>query len=272
MAAPPVSLITGAASGIGRALVGRLVALGHRVVATDVDEPGLTRARAEDGWPAESVVSTALDVRDAGAWGRVMGLVEERFGRLDVLCNVAGYLRPGYAHEQGHDEVERHIDINVKGTMHGTLAAAQRMVAQKSGHIVNISSLAGVAPIPGLTLYSASKFAVRGFSLAVAAELRPHGVHVTVICPDAVKTPMLDKQLAHAEAALTFSGTQLSTDDVTGAIVSALDKRPLEVMLPPSRGRLAQLATLLPGVQAYLEPVLRRRGSRVQSRLRGDAG
>lgn len=272
MATAPVSLITGAASGIGRALAGHLAAEGHRVIATDVDEAGLDAARAEDRWPAETVVTTALDVRDPGAWERVLALAEERFGRLDVLCNVAGYLRPGHAHEQSHDEVERHIDINVKGTLHGTLAAARRMVAQKSGHIVNISSLAGVAPIPGLTLYSASKFAVRGFSLAVAAELRPHGVHVTVICPDAVKTPMLDKQLAYAEAALTFSGKQLGTDEVTRAIATALDKRPLEVMLPASRGRLAQLATLLPGLQPYLEPVLRWRGSRTQSRLRNGAG
>ncbi len=264
----PVTLITGCASGIGRALVACLTREGHQVLASDVDLEGLLRAAEEDRWPGDRVHTTTLDVRDAAAWERACALAAERFLRLDVLCNVAGYLRPGYCHEQSADEIERHIDINVKGTLHGTLAASRRMVAQGSGHIINISSLAGIAPIPGLSLYSASKFAVRGFSLAIAAELKPHKVHVTVICPDAVKTPMLDKQLAFDEAALTFSGKQLSTADVTAAVVSALDKRPLELLLPPSRGRLAQLASLTPRVQPLLAPLLKWRGKKTQARLR----
>lgn len=269
MSSTRVILITGAASGIGRALTGRLANAGHRIVATDVNEGGLTEAARDEGWPADRVVVSPLDVRDAAAWERACALTEERFGPLEVLLNVAGYLKPGYAHAEAASEVERHIDINVKGTLHGTMAAARRMVARRSGHIVNMASLAGLAPIPGLALYSASKFAVRGFSLAVAAELKPHNVQITVICPDAVKTPMLDKQVDFPEAALTFSGRQLTPEEVCDAVVDALKRRPLEVFLPRSRGRLAQLASLAPGMAPLLEPVLRWRGQKTQSRLRG---
>src|SRR5205823_4569252 len=112
----------------------------------------------------------------------------------------------------------------------------------RHGHIINIASMAALAPIPGISLYSASKYAVRGFSLAAAQELRAHGVYVTVVCPDAVQTPMLDAQLAHDEAAATFSGPRLLTvEEVGRAIIGqGLARRPLEIYLPPSRGWLAR--------------------------------
>src|SRR5205085_5137897 len=128
------------------------------------------------------------------------------YGRVDVLMNVAGYLLPGYIHETSADQIERHMDINAKGLMLGTQAAARVMVRQGQGHIINIASMAALAPVPGLCCYSASKYAVRAFSLAVAQELRPHGVYVTAVCPDAVQTPMLDLQVDYQEAAMTFSG------------------------------------------------------------------
>lgn len=271
-AAPRVALVTGCASGIGRALAHRLVETGHHLVATDIDAAGLERARAEGGWPEATCALLRLDVRDAEAWERAVDTCAERFGRIDLLFNVAGYLRPGYAHETSSEEVARHVDINLKGTIYGVQAAARRMVAQRSGHIVNIASLAGIAPIPGLCLYSASKFGVRGFSLAAGSELRKHNVFVTVVCPDAVQTPMLDLQVDYAEAALTFSGASpLTPDDVVAAIFErALKRRPVEVVLPESRGRLARLAGAMPGVGPWLGSVLERRGLKAQERRRRD--
>lgn len=263
-----VALVTGSASGIGRALTGRLAASGHRLIATDVDEAGLARAQEDDGWPAASVATVGLDVRDAAAWERAVAACVERYGRIDLLFNVAGYLRPGFAHEASPEEVARHVDVNLKGTIFGVQAAARRMVAQRSGHIVNIASLAGIAPVPGLCLYSASKFGVRGFSLAAGIELRRHDVFVTVVCPDAVETPMLELQEDYDEAALTFSGSApLTTDDVVGAIVErVLPKRPVEFVLPESRGRLARLAGALPAIAALIGGPLEKRGLKAQER------
>jgi 3-oxoacyl-[acyl-carrier protein] reductase len=268
VARAPSTIITGCASGIGLALCDRLYGDGHRVVATDINEEGLRQAAAERGWEPERARLVRLDLRDKEAVQRVVDETVEHNGSVDVLLNVAGHLHPGYAHEAPLEEVDRHIDVNVKGTLYLTMAAARRMVPQGSGHIVNVASLAGVAGIPGLSLYSSSKFAVRGWSLAVAAELHRHGVYVTVVCPDAVQTPMLDKQVDFKEAALTFSGARaLTTDEVVSAIVDeVLVKRPLEVMLPRARGALAKLASAAPRMHHLVQPLLHRKGRSAQRR------
>src|SRR6185295_6401487 len=111
---------------------------------------------------------------------------------------------------------------------------ARRMIPAHRGHIVNIGSLASLSPVPGLSLYVASKFAVRGFTLSAAMELREHGVSVTLIMPDAVETPMLDKQVAYKEAAMTFSGQRpLTVHDIERLIVdTVLPYKPLEAAIP----------------------------------------
>lgn len=265
-----VAWVTGSASGVGRRLTGALLQRGCRVLACDLDDAALGAAATSDGWPEDRLQRAAFDVSDAAAWDRAAEDLAE-WGRLDYLFNVAGYLRPGYVAETPREQIDRHIDINVKGLMYGSQLAAQRMVAQGSGHIVNISSLAGVAAIPGLTLYSASKFAVRGFSLALANELREHGVYVTVICPDAIQTPMLDLQVDYPEAALTFSGSGvLTVADIERAVFEqVLPRRPMEVLLPAGRGLLARFAGAVPALGSGLLDRFRARGLRRQRQLSG---
>ncbi|MFP4601078.1 MAG: SDR family NAD(P)-dependent oxidoreductase, partial [Persicimonas sp.] len=144
------------------------------------------------------------------------------------------------------------------------------MVEQGEGHIINVGSLASLAPVPGLSLYTASKFAVRGFSLAAAQELRPLGVFVSAVLPDAVATPMLDLQVDYEEAAMTFSGTRpLSLAEVEAVILEkVLTQRPLEVALPAHRGGLARLANLIPQVSMVIAPLLRKIGLRKQCDLK----
>ncbi len=142
----------------------------------------------------------------------------------------------------------------MKGTVLGTRAAARRMVPAGKGHIVNFGSLASLAPVPGLCLYTASKFAVRGFSLAAATELARHGVAVTLVMPDAVQTPMLDLQLEYEEAAMTFSGDRpLTVEDIERVLVErVLPKRPMELTIPLSRGSLARFANAAPEMSRWL--------------------
>lgn len=265
-----VSLVTGAASGIGRRLVRRLLDRGQFVIATDLNMEGLRSAAEEDGW-SDAVTLRQLDVRRNDQWRDVIDFVTQQLERLDLLFNVAGYLRPARTPSFTEDDVHMHFDVNVKGVVFGTRAAARAMVAQGHGHIVNIASLAGVAPIPGLTLYSASKFAVRGFSLAAAQDLKPNGIYVTAVCPDAVQTPMLDLQVDYEEAALTFSGDRtLTVDDVCDAVLGpVLNKRPVEFLLPMHRGALAKIANVAPAVAAGLDPLLRSKGAKAQKSRRG---
>ena len=267
---PSTALLTGCASGIGRHMVGRLAARGDRIIATDLDLDGLEAAARADGWDAERVVLRRLDVRDPEAWEATMAVVTERFGRLDVAMNIAGYLKPANVVDLAPADVDLHLDVNAKGVALGTRAAARLMVEQGSGHIINIGSLASLAPVPGLSLYAASKFAVRGFTLAAAQELAPHGVHVSLVMPDAVQTPMLELQVDYEEAALTFSGPRaLTVAEVGQAIIdTVLEHHPLELALPMARGLMARISNSAPALALRLEPLLRKRGRANQDKAK----
>lgn len=213
-------------------------------------------------WPADRTLLLALDVCDPQAWDKALQETISRFGRVDVLMNVAGSIRPSAVQDLPPEHVHEQIDVNVKGVIFGTQAAARIMIRQGGGHIINISSLCGLAPIPGVAVYSASKYAVRGFSLAAAQELRPRGVYVTVVCPDAVETRMLEEQVDHDASAVIFSNPRpLTLEKVTRVILGrVLRRRPLEAYIPAIRGRFARLMDLHPLTTRLAMPILRKRG------------
>ena len=264
-------LVTGCASGIGAQLAKELLSRGERVCAADINLAPMEALQSFAKSP-DQLWLTTLDVRDANTWDALVQKFVGRWGRLDVIINVAGVLRPGYCYEGKARDVDFHFDINAKGVIHGTRAASRQMLKQGEGHIINIASLAGLAPVPGLSLYSASKFAVRGYTLAVAHELRDKGIKVTVICPDAVQTPMLDLQVDYEQAALTFSGSRaLTTQDVVSAILNrALVKAPIEITLPGSRGAVSKFASIFPGLSALVLNVLKRRGLKRQGQSKAN--
>lgn len=276
-----VVVITGAASGIGRRLAQLLAAPDRFLFLTDRNTKGLAEtaaslaeARAEAAaWPVEI---RSLDVRRPAEWERLMQACLQRCGRIDVLLNTAGVIQPGYVHASAPADVDLHFDVNAKGLIYGTQAAARRMVAARSGRIVNFASLAGVAPIPGIALYSASKHAVRGFSLAACEELEQFNVQLSVVCPDAVQTPMLDLQVDYEEAALTFSGNRfLTADDVARTVIQKIlnaKRPPRELLLPAYRGWLAKLGAAWPAAAHWLAASLRKKGAARQQKLRTRAG
>lgn len=264
-------MVTGCASGIGRYMAGRLLAQGHYVLATDIDLPTL-EAHAKD-WPTERLLTSYLDVRDSQAWGEMIQLVVSTWGRLDVLMNIAGVIQPAYTLDFTPHQVDLQVDVNIKGVMYGTQAAARQMAVQGGGQIINIASLAGLASVAGIGVYSASKFAVRAFSLAAAHELHTKGIAISIICPDAVQTPMLDLQLPMDEAAMTFSGSTqpLTVEDVGRAIEHALEHKTLEISLPRARGWLAKLGNVFPRLALWLAPMMAKQGQQRQAKARAKA-
>jgi 3-oxoacyl-[acyl-carrier protein] reductase len=259
-----IAWLTGAASGVGRHLAGAFLARGWRVLATDIDRAALESAAA--GWPPDRLLLRRLDVTDRSAWDACYRDVVAEWRGLDLMANVAGYIQPGWLVRADRAEIDRHMAVNFGGVVNGSLVAARHMAEQGHGRIINVASLAGVAAIPGLGAYSASKFAVRAFSLALAMELRPLGVHVTVLCPDAIETPMLERQVDADEAALTFSGGRpLSLEEIERAVFdTVLTRRPPELLLPAGRGLQARLAGAFPRLSALLLERLRAKGARAQ--------
>jgi NADP-dependent 3-hydroxy acid dehydrogenase YdfG len=265
-----VHLVTGAASGIGAHLVTELLKRGARVCAADINTAAMDALHAHA--EGDQLITAALDVRDPVQWTALVEQTRSRMRRLDVLMNVAGVIRPGWIHDFTPEDVHLQLDVNTKGVIFGTQAATRIMLEQGHGQIINIASLAGVAPVPGLALYSASKFAVRGFTLAAAFELRDKNIRVTAICPDAVQTPMLDQQVDREEAAMTFSGSTspLTVEDIGRAVFErALPRAPLEITLPGHRGAMAKFGSLFPGASVGLLARLRELGRARQLQRRG---
>jgi 3-oxoacyl-[acyl-carrier protein] reductase len=269
-----VAIITGAGAGIGRHFATELRRRRPqmRLVLADVNEEALSEAFP----PTENIVLQPLDIRSVDAWRRVVDDAVERFGRIDQLHNIAGVDRVAMFTDQPLENIDLLVDINLKGTLYGMRIVAEQMVAQGSGHIVNVASLAGVAPTPGTAIYSATKFGLRGASIATAVELRRRGVFVTVVCPDLVATALFDQHVEDEDpeaVALIFSGSRaLTTDEVSEAIFRALRDRPLEIDVPFSRGLLSKFSNAAPSVLLRLYEPLKRKGMREIQRARRDRG
>ncbi|RSN50948.1 SDR family NAD(P)-dependent oxidoreductase [Actinomadura sp. WAC 06369] len=187
-----IAIVTGGASGIGRAIATSLVARGDTVVVTDVNEAG-AEAVAErlNTLGRGKAASARLDVTDADAVTELYRGVKDEHGRLDRVFNNAGIAVGGLAEELTLDHWNRAIDINLRGVVHGVNAAYPIMLEQGSGHIVNTASLAGLVPMPVGIPYTATKHAVVGLSLGLRAEAAGRGVKVSVVCPSFVNTPLL---------------------------------------------------------------------------------
>lgn len=186
-----VVAITGAGSGIGRALALDLAGRGALLALSDVDARGLaeTVALVVDATDAD-VHCLVVDVASRDALEDWAATVVERFGRVNVLVNNAGVSLTGEVADLDVDDMEWIVDINFWGVVHGTRAFLPHLIASGDGHVVTMSSLFGLVSIPGQSLYNATKYAVRGFSESLREELliARHPVGVTVVHPGGVRT------------------------------------------------------------------------------------
>jgi len=186
--------ITGAASGFGHAFAEHALARGHNVVATARDASRLADLVA---LAPERVLATPLDVDVAGAAEAAVEAAVARFGRIDVLVNNAGYGVVGALEETSDADLRALMNTNFFGAMAVTRAALPVLRAQKSGAIVNISSLGGQLSFAGFSAYSASKFALEGASEALAQEVAPFGIKVLIVEPGQFRTQLAGSGMRH---------------------------------------------------------------------------
>ncbi|TCJ97160.1 SDR family NAD(P)-dependent oxidoreductase [Nocardia alba] len=185
------AIVTGGGSGIGAALTRALVAAGTEVWCADIDLAAAERVVESIARP-DKASAVRLDVCDADAVRDLVEAVVAARGRIDFMFNNAGIVIGGRTQLLALEQWNRIIDINLRGVVHGVHAAYPHMIAARGGHIVNTASAAGLMASGLLTSYSATKFAVVGLSNALRSEAAQYGVGVTVVCPSAVETPLLE--------------------------------------------------------------------------------
>eukprot|EP00002_Diphylleia_rotans_P040318 TRINITY_DN9527_c0_g1_i1.p1 TRINITY_DN9527_c0_g1~~TRINITY_DN9527_c0_g1_i1.p1 ORF type:complete len:294 (+),score=67.98 TRINITY_DN9527_c0_g1_i1:43-924(+) len=267
-----VFFVTGCASGIGMALAKRLLELNQRVLVSDLDFDRLVKVVQEWGYERSACLAKQLDVTKPDEWQKVFDAAVQHFGHVDVLMNVAGFIGPDYVYNLNPRDVNITLDVNTKGPIFGTHVAANYFrSAGIKGHIINICSLAGLTLLPGNSVYAASKAALRIFTNTAAIELARDEISTTLICPDAVNTPMLDKQVPLDAASLTFSGSTnvLTPDDIVNLIITqALPYRPRELWIPYHRGVLARLGELLPWLTSTMFGFMVQKGHQQQLAIR----
>ncbi|WP_330255404.1 SDR family oxidoreductase [Nocardia sp. NBC_00565] len=187
-------LITGAASGLGRSTALAVVAKGASVILTDIDDAGLQRTAAEV-LAAGGVVHLAApaDVSDYDAVVALAAKAHAEVDSVDIVMNVAGIATWGTVDRLTHKQWRRTIDIDLMGPIHVIEEFVPPMIESgRGGHLVNVASAAGLFGLPWHAPYSAGKFGLRGVSEVLRFDLRRHGIGVSLVCPGAMATPMVD--------------------------------------------------------------------------------
>lgn len=218
-------LVTGGASGIGRAICERLAQEGARVAIADIDAAGAQKAAAEIG---RGAVGIALDVTDDTSVKAGVGEAIARLGRVDALVNNAGWDKVEPFVNARTETWDRVLAINLRGPIAVTRAVLDGMIERRAGWIVSISSDAGRVGSSGEVVYSAAKAGVIGFSKALAREVARHDIHVNVVCPGPTNTPLLasvgadNPNLVQALAKAVPFRRIGEPDDIAGAVAFLL--------------------------------------------------
>ncbi|GAA4134212.1 SDR family oxidoreductase [Actinomadura keratinilytica] len=230
-----VVLITGGARGIGLATARAVRAKGADVVIGDVDE-----AAAKEAADRIGVRGLALDVTSRESFTAFLDAAQEAAGPVDVLVNNAGIMPIGPVTEESDADARRCMDVNVHGVMLGTKLALERMLPRGRGHIVNIASLAGVLPTPGLALYNASKAAVVAFTEATRLEVRDRGVHVSAVLPTFTNTELV------AGTRSPKGQRNCEPEEIAAAVVDLIGRPRPQVVVPRRLGAQVRLGALFP--------------------------
>ncbi|TDV51995.1 SDR family oxidoreductase [Actinophytocola oryzae] len=215
-------LVTGSASGLGRAVAARFLRAGHRVLVSDVDGD-----RAEASANELGAQSIRLDVTDDGDWAAARDWCEREWGGLDVLVNNAGVAAGGRFEKVGIADWDWIWEINVKGVIRGCRTFVPDFKARRSGHLVNVASLAAIMNLPAMSSYNVTKAAVLSLSDTLRLELEPYGVRTTVVCPGFVRTN-LNERLRSPDPAIArlmdklMASSTVTPDDVAEQVYDAV--------------------------------------------------
>ena len=205
-----VVIITGASSGMGEAAAKHLSGLGATVVLGARRGDRIEKLAKEIQDKGGKALAFAMDVTQRYQVKKLVDSAVEQFGRVDVILNNAGIMPLSPMDRLNVDEWDKMVDVNIKGVLNGIAAVLPYMKEQKSGQIINTSSVAGHKIFTGSAVYSATKFAVRALTEGLRMEVKPYNIRTTIVCPGAVKTELLEH--------ITEADIQQANQDYVGAV------------------------------------------------------
>jgi NAD(P)-dependent dehydrogenase (short-subunit alcohol dehydrogenase family) len=263
-----VAIVTGGASGIGRAVCEELAARGATVVVADIDEAGAEAVAAL----LPKAHPSRVDVRDASAVQRLVDETVRQHGRVDFMFNNAGVGVGGEVRELTIDHWRTAIEINLLGVVYGVAAAYPVMLRQGSGYIVNTASLAGLIASPGLAPYAGTKGAVVSLTTALRAEAAGFGVRASVVCPGFVDTAIYDSaigvKLDRQDLLEKLRLPVISAAEAAREILKGVERNRAFIVFPRSARVLWRLTRLSPGL---MEPFQRRMIAQLRTVRRREA-
>ena len=192
-----VVLVTGASGGLGRGIAVAFAGAGAELILVDIDEAGLSETADRLGRMGAKCLTRVVDVSNRAGMEALADEVLSRYAGVDVLVNNAGVGVGGELKDIPLDDMEWIVGINLMGEIYGTRLFLPRMIERGNGHIVNISSLSGLVLLPFHIAYTTTKFGITGFSYALWAEARRYGIGVTLVCPGAIRTGILERTRGH---------------------------------------------------------------------------
>jgi NAD(P)-dependent dehydrogenase (short-subunit alcohol dehydrogenase family) len=258
-------LVTGGASGLGAALVAAFAARGDDVVIGDIN-PSVVEERAPANVSTPPAEMT-LDVRSDDDWAAARDWVQEHWGGLDVLVNNAGVAGGGRIDVAGMDEWQWITEINLFGVVRGTRTFVPMFKQQRSGHIVNIASLAGLVHPAGMGSYNAVKAGVVAFSETCAHELAEWDIHCSAVCPSYFRTNLIENMRGTDTAVGQVigglvAGAPLGPEDIAAAVLEGMDRGD-ELILPDEAARAAYGLKLAD--RAAYDQVMRKQAARLNA-------
>ncbi len=260
-------LITGASEGVGLATTRAFHREGANVVLVARRQAPLEAAA--DG--LDRALIAACDVSDQPGMTEVIARSVERFGALHGLVNNAGAHYRGPLEQRTAEEVATMVDVNLRAPLVLTRLVLPHLRDAGAGFVVNVASLAGKVPLDGAATYSATKFGLRAFTMAMAQELRGTGITVSAVSPGPIDTGFIMDSLDEVED-IVFSQTMCTADDVADMVLDCAHDGRVEREFPVGGAKLATLGYLVPGLRRRLLPALKAKGRRVKEQLRRERG
>lgn len=254
-----VAIITGATGGLGKDLVKHLSTEHYRIIMVARSLKQLEQISLHFG---EEVTGCLCDISHNNEIAYLCNDLRSRFGQIDVLIHSAGTICPGPLDTQTDQMITDQIQVNLTGAILITKGLLPLM--KRNSSIIFINSLGGLLPLKHSALYSASKFGLRGFALALSMELRPKRIYVSSIFPGAIETQMLHKEMKCGGSILNFCSPPLPTKTVCSTVLKAIRQKKLEYFLPKWSGWQIKPLMMQPALVRFLMPLLEKKGKKGQ--------